>query len=113
MVEAALMILIVLFVTGYLSIPGIHIPDYHIYTFANHIITLNELLIALVLFWIIGFVPWFLRVFLGAVLIIWILATFGIIAVNHLPEISIGVIIFAVAFHRIFYHYSRYRRRYE
>ena len=88
-------------------------PNYHLYTFNAHVLTLNELLIALVLFWIIGFVPWFLRLFLGALLIIWLLASFGIIMVNHLPEISIGVIIFAVGFHRIFYHYSRYRRRYE
>ncbi len=112
MVEAALMILIVLFVTGYVTIPGVHIPNYQLYTYNHHIFTLNELLIFLVLFWIIGFVPRYLRIFVGALLIIWIVATLGIIAVTNLPAIVIGVLIFALLIHRSFHHYSRYRRRY-
>lgn len=113
MVEAALMILIVLFVAGYVTIPGIHIPNYQLYTFNHHIFTLNELLIVLVLFWIIGFVPRFMRIFVGALLLIWIVSTLGIIAVKNLPAIVIGVLIFAVLIHRCFHHYYRYRRRYE
>lgn len=112
MVEAALMILILLFVAGYVSIPGVTIPNYQLYTLNHHVITLDEVLIALVIFWIIGFVPRFLRIFLGALLLIWILSSLGVIAVKNLPAISIGVVILAVLLHRGFHHYTRYRRRY-
>src|SRR5476649_15513 len=100
MIEAALAILVILFVSGYVSIPGIHIPNYHIYTLNNHVITLNEILIVFVIFWLIRFAPGYLRIFVGALLIIWILATIGIIMVTGLPAIIIATLILVVFLHR-------------
>lgn len=112
MIEAALMILIVLFVLGYVNIPGVTIPNYHLYTLNHHVITLYEVLIFIVIFWVIGFAPRFLRIIAGALLIIWILSTFGIITVKGLPAIIVLALIGVTTLHRSFHWYRYYRRRY-
>lgn len=112
MIEAAILILIVLYVLGYVSIPGVSIPNIQIYTFNNHHITLYELLIIGVLFAVLSFAPRFLRIVIGAVSLIWVLSTIGIIAVKGLPALVIIALIFIMIFHRSIHYYRRYRRRY-
>lgn len=112
MIEAALVILISLFVLGYVSIPGVTIPNYHLYTFNHHSITLYEILIFVVIFWMLKILPSYLRIVAGALLIIWIASTLGFIMVKGLPLVIIFVLILVVVFHRSFHYYHRYRRRY-
>lgn len=113
MIETALMILIILYVLGYVNIPGVTIPNYHIYAFNHHVITLNEILITAAIFLMIGFAPRFLRIIAGALLIIWVISTLGFINVKGLQSIIIISLIVIVIGHRSFHYYHRYRRRYD
>ncbi len=112
MIETALAILVILFVLGYVSIPGVTIPNYHIYTFNNHQITFYEILIFFVIFWLLKLLPRYLRIVAGALLIIWIISTLGFIAIKGLPLIIIAALILVTLSHRSFHYYHRYRRRY-
>jgi hypothetical protein len=111
MVEFALLLLIGLFLLGFVQIPGISIYNYHLFTFNHHNITLFEVLTVIVVFALLGFIPKLLRIVIGALLIIWILSTLDIIMVKGLPVITIVVLMVVLSFHRSFHWYHRYRRR--
>lgn len=113
MVEASIIILIILFVLGYVSIPGVTIPNYQVYTLNHHVITLYEILILIVIFWMLKVLPYYLRVVAGALLLIWIASTLGFIMVKGLPMVIIIALILVTVSHRSFHWYHRYRRRYD
>lgn len=113
MVEAILAILILLYVLGFIKIPGVSIPNYHLFTYNGHTITLFEILIACVVIWLITNLPLWLRFIIGFLLILWILATFGIIAVPGLAPVIFIVIVAGVFIHRTHHWYRYYRKRYN
>lgn len=92
MIAAVLIILIVLWVFGYIHISGF-IPDISLFTLNGHIITLWDILILLVIGWAIGILPSPLRQIAAVILVIWILATLGIIAIAGLASILVLAII--------------------
>lgn len=112
MVEAALIILLALFLLGFVKIPGVNIQNYKLFMLNHHMITLYELLIVVVAFGMIMFLPRFMKMVVGALLIIWIVASLGYIVVSGLPEITIVILLLVVTFHRSFHWYRHYRRRY-
>ncbi len=112
MVEIALILLIGLFLLGFVQIPGVNIPNYQLFVVNAHTVTLYEILTIVVVFGMLTFLPRFLRIVVGALLIVWILATFGFIVVKGLPAITIIALLLIVGLHRSFHWYGRYRRRY-
>lgn len=112
MIEATLVILLALFLLGFVHIPGVTIPDYKLFVLNHHMITLFEILIVIVAFGLLALLPRFLRIIVGALLIIWIISTLGIIVVNGLPAITIIILMIIVVCHRSFHWYHHYRRRY-
>ena len=112
MIEVALTVLAILFLLGLVHIPGVNIPNYQLFVFNHHPITLFEVLMVAAAFGILTLLPHFLRIVVGALLIIWIISTLGIIVVNGLPAISIIALMIIVLGHRSFHWYGRYRRRY-
>lgn len=112
MIEATLVILLGLFLLGFVHIPGVTIPNYQLFVMNHHMITLYEVLIVLVAFGLLMFLPRFMRIIVGALLIIWIISTLGIIVVNGLPAVSIIILMLVVFLHRSFHWYGHYRRRY-
>lgn len=112
MIELALVLLLGLFLLGFIKIPGITIHNYNLFTLNHHTVTLFEVLTLIVIFGLLVLLPRFLRIVIGALLIIWIMATLGIIAVQGLPIITIVVLMVVVSIHRSFHWYHRYRRRY-
>lgn len=113
MIEGILVVLILLYVLGFISLPGVSIPNYHLFTYNGHNITLFEILIAAVILWLISNLPYWLKFIIGLLLLVWILATFGIIAVPGLAPAVLVVIIVGVFIHRTHHWYHRYRRRYD
>jgi len=111
MIEAALVILLILFLLGLVHIPGVNIPNYKLFVFNHHTITLFEVLMIIVAFGILALLPRFIRIIVGALLIIWIISTLGIIVINGLPIISIITLMVVVVLHRSFHWYRHYRRR--
>ncbi|MGI8419649.1 MAG: hypothetical protein ACR2LN_03315 [Candidatus Levyibacteriota bacterium] len=111
MVEVTLVILLALFLLGFVHIPGVNIQNFKLFVMNHHTITLYEVLIVIVAFGLLMFLPRFMRIIVGALLIIWIISTLGIIMVNGLPAISIIILLLVVTFHRSFHWYGHYRRR--
>lgn len=92
MLAAILIILVILWVLGYIHITGF-IPDLTLFTINGHGITLWDLLILLVIGWAIGILPSPLRQIAAVLLVLWILATLGILAISGLAQIIVLAVI--------------------
>ncbi len=93
MLMTLLVLLIILWFFGYIHIPALPIPDIALFTFNGHIISLWDLLIFFVVGTLIGVLPGPFRYMAFALLFLWVLALFGIIAVTGLPNILVLAII--------------------
>jgi hypothetical protein len=98
MLAAIIIILIILWFLGYVNIGNINIPDLQLFTINGHNISLWDLLILLVIAWAIGVLPSPLRQIAMVALVLWILATLGILAITGLPSIIIIALILGLIF---------------
>lgn len=89
MLGAVLILLIILWILGYIRIPNLNMPNIHLFTINGHNISLYEFLIFLVIIWILGLLPSPFRQIAGVVLILWLLSLIGIISIAGLPNILI------------------------
>jgi hypothetical protein len=97
MVVAIIIILIALWVLGYLPISGISIPNPLLFTINNQPVTLWEILILLVICWAIGILPRPFQIIASVLLLLWILSALGIIAaIAGLSNIIVLLIIVAL-----------------
>ncbi|MGE5041712.1 MAG: hypothetical protein ACM3IJ_02310 [Candidatus Levyibacteriota bacterium] len=97
MIIAIIIILIILWVLGYLPVSGLYIPNIPLITIGAHTVTLWELLILLVVGWAIGILPRPLQAIASVLLLLWILSVFGIFAFAGLPSILVIIIIVGLA----------------
>lgn len=93
MLSAIILILIVLWLLGYMPISGITSPEIILFTINNHAVTLWELLILVVVGWAIGILPRPLQAVASVLLLLWVLSVLGIFAIAGLPNILVLVII--------------------
>jgi hypothetical protein len=93
MLTAILVILIALWVLGYINIPGLVFPNVVLFNFNGHPITLWNVLILLVVAWAIGILPSPIREIAGILLLLWILSTLGIVAIAGLSSLLVIAII--------------------
>lgn len=97
MLQAILIILIILWVLGYIHIGPIVVPDIVLFSINGHPVTLWNILILLVIGWAIGILPTPFREITTVLLILWILSVLGIIGIiAGLPNILVIVIIVAI-----------------
>lgn len=101
MLLALLIALVILWLLGYIALPGIFIPNIYLFSINNHPVTLWNLLIFLVLVIIASSLPSPLREILFVVLILWVLALLGIIAFVGLSNLLLvaviaGLIVFLI-----------------
>lgn len=88
-----IIILLILYFFGYISIPGINIPNPLLFTFGGHAVTLLTLLIFLAIMWAIEVLPSPLRQIAMVVVLLWILSTLGFIALAGLSNILVVAIL--------------------
>lgn len=93
MLVAIIIILIILWFSGYFPISGITIPNFVLFTINNHGITLWEVLILAVISWAIGILPRPFQTIASVLLVLWVLSVLGILAIAGLSNIIILVII--------------------
>lgn len=98
MLGAIIIILIILWFLGYVNIGNLNIPDISLFTINGNVISLWDLLIFAVILWAIGVLPSPLRQIAGVGLVLWVLATLGIIAIAGLPSLIIIAIILGLIF---------------
>lgn len=97
MLEALIVVLAILWFFGYIHITGINFPVINLFTINGHVISLLDLLILLLVMGAISVIPSPFREILGIFLILWILATLGIITLAGLGLPSILLIIIVIA----------------
>jgi hypothetical protein len=101
MIITLLIILIILWLFGYLNIGFINIPNITLFTINGRSITLWDLLILLVVGIIIKILPSPFREIAGVLLILWALSVLGILAIAGLSNmlliaIIIGLVLFVI-----------------
>ena len=98
MLATILVILVVLWLVGFIQIPWITIHNAVLFRFAGHSITLLELLLFIVAAWAIEALPSPLRQIAFILVILWILSVLGIVAVAGLSNLLILAIIIGLLF---------------
>lgn len=93
MLTLILVLLILAWFLGYVSIPGIPIPPIVLFNINGHDITVWNLLVFLLILWAINLLPSPLREIAAVILILWILSTLGIIAIAGLASILVIAVI--------------------
>lgn len=93
MLIAIIIILSILWFLGYAPLSGISIPNIALFSINNHLVTLWEILILLVIGWAIGILPRPLQAVASVLLVLWILSVLGILAIAGLPNLIVLVII--------------------
>lgn len=86
MLVAILLILIVFWFLGYGPLTVFH---FRLFQFNGHIITVWDVLIFLLVIWLVDLLPAPFRQIAVVVLIIWLLATLGVIAIPALSSLLI------------------------
>ncbi len=93
MLGILLVVLIILWILGYITIPGIVIPAFPLFFLNGHPVTLWDLLVFAVIVWVAGIMPSPLREIIWVIVILWILAALGILAFAGLSTILILAVI--------------------
>ncbi|HAV14736.1 MAG TPA: hypothetical protein DCX25_00170 [Candidatus Pacebacteria bacterium] len=90
MPKIILILLVILTITGYIRVPFTHIS---LFTIAGRTVTLNDVLIFAVVMWLIDILPSPLREIAIVALLVWILATLGVIVIAGLQQIVLIALI--------------------
>ena len=93
MLITVLVLLVVLWLLGYIHISKLTLPDVSLFAINGHIVTLIELLIFVVILVAVSVLPTPLRQIGYAVVVLWVLSTLGIIAIAGLAPILVLAII--------------------
>lgn len=99
MLEALLVILIILWFLGYITVPGLIIPDIVLFSINGHPITLWGILVLIILSWIIGALPSPFREIATILGVLWILSVIGILAIGGFSQLFVIAIIFGLIFY--------------
>jgi hypothetical protein len=90
---AILVLLVVLWVLGYVNVPSFVVPDIPLFAINGHMVTLVEGLIFLVLLAAAGMLPTPLRQIAFVAMVLWVLSTLGIVAITGLSSILVIAVI--------------------
>jgi hypothetical protein len=93
MLLTVLILLAALWVLGYLHLPNLALPDLPLFSITGHVITAVNVLIFAVIVWAVGILPSPLRQIGYAIVVLWVLATLGVIAVAGLSGLLVIAII--------------------
>jgi len=98
MIEIILILLVGLWLFGYISIPSISSLDFPLFSLNGETISLFDLLIFMLVIWAIGILPSPFREIASVLLVLWVLSIFNIIALAGLSSlILIAIIVGLVA----------------
>ncbi len=95
MLAALIVLLVILWFFGYINVSGINFPDIRLFTVNGVDITLWNTLVLFLVIGAIGILPSPFRQIAGVLLVLWVLAVFGILSIAGLglPSILLMAII--------------------
>ncbi len=88
-----IIVLILLWFLGYITIPGIAVPQFPLFQFNGKPVTLWDIVIFLVILWAIESAPSPIRKICIVLVIVWTLSTLHIIAITGLSTILVVAVI--------------------
>ena len=103
MLAAIIVVLIILWFLGYISVSGVNIPDLTLFIVNGHPITLWSLLIFALVAWAISLLPRPLQAVASILLLLWVLSVLGLLpiltfaAFGGLSSLLVILIIVALA----------------
>lgn len=102
MLTILLLLLIIFWLLGYVSLPFLVLPDFELFVINGQPITLWDVLILFLVSWIIGVLPSPFRQIAGILFILWILSRLGILFLTGLSSpllivIIIGLIVYMIS----------------
>lgn len=99
MLIALLVVLIILWILGYLPAGGVTIPDITFFVINGHPVTLLNLIALIVISWIVGLLPSPFRLIASMLLVLWVLSVVGILAFAGLSQWLVLTIIVGLVFY--------------
>ncbi len=91
--SAILIILIILWLLGFLRIPALPILHRELFNIFGHGVSLWEILVFIVIMWAMESLPSPLRQIAYVLVLLWVLSIFGIIAVSGLSNLLVLALI--------------------
>lgn len=98
MIAAIVVLLIIFWFAGYITVPGIIIPKIILFHFYGRPISLWQLLIFAIIIWSLGYLPSPLREIATIFLVLWLLSTLGFLFFGGLAQLLIIIIILGLIF---------------
>lgn len=93
MLQTVIVILIILWLLGYVTIPGLIIPRITLFRINRFPITLWDLLIFILICWIVDILPSPFRQIAALLLVLWTLSVLGLFAIPGLSNLLVVVMI--------------------
>lgn len=100
MSELIIVLLVVLWVLGYINIPGINIPNPVLFNINDTSVSFVDVLVFGLILWTLEILPNPLRQVAFVLLVLWVLSVLGIVAIASFPSIIIIALIVALLFSR-------------
>ncbi len=94
-----LVVLVALWLLGFIQIPGIDSLNIKLFDLFGKSISVLDLLIFGAIIWLIGILPTPFRQIAGVIALLWILSFFGFIAIAGLSNILVLVLIIGLVLH--------------
>ena len=96
MIEVLLILLVIFWALGYIHIGNVTVPNALLFSLNGRPITLWDLLIFIIVLWAIGILPTPFREIAGVLLVLWVLALLGLIAIAGLSNLIVIAIIVGI-----------------
>lgn len=93
MIEAILILLVLLWVFGFISIPAINSLNFPLFVINGEAISLFDLLIFMLVIWAVGILPSPFREIASVLLLLWVLALLNVLAFPGLSSVLLIAII--------------------
>lgn len=93
MLAALLIVLGLLWLMGYIHVPGVMLPNFQLFIFNGHPIRLWDILVFLIIIWIIELVPAPIRQIAVILVLLWVLSILGILVINGVSNLLLLAII--------------------
>ena len=93
MAEIVLILLIILFFTGYIQIPWLKIPEFTVFYLNGRAIDFRDILMAILIVWAIGELPRPFQIIAGVLLMLWVLSILGFVMIGDLSNLILLAII--------------------
>ncbi len=92
-----LLLLIILWILGYLSVPGLTVPRFPLFYLGVHPVTLWDILVFILILWIAGIAPSPFREIFWAAVVLWLLTVVGILVITGFQTLLVLAVIIGVA----------------